>query len=266
MLLLNLISQRLEKEYGMKQSSFRAICLILMACIAVFKTFGDNVTSVIETRVLETFFDDESPFEWRVEASRFATNNDNGVWPQVRSFLPAWPAMAYGRGNPAEENQQRSLGVRGSFDRRGYNWIDIFPVEAGADEDASGTVITVPGRARAIDMWVWGSNRRYHLEAYFRDHVGGIHVIELGTINHQGWRNMRANVPARVPQSRIGLPRFAALEFLKFRIWTEPTERVDDFFVYFHNFRVLTDVFEMPFDGDEVATPEFIQENWNGGE
>ncbi|MDR2536109.1 MAG: flagellar filament outer layer protein FlaA [Treponema sp.] len=264
----------------MKQSSFRAICLILMACIAVLAAFGDDHTVVLETKVLETFDnfhdDDQDPkyskYDWRLDASKFATKPKDALAEEVGEapfprlmYVPAYPVAIFG--NDASKNEGRqSLGIWGKFDRRGYNWIDIYPVEAGADENAPPAVIPIPGRIQYLDMWVWGSNLRYTLEAYFRDHLGVMHVINLGSINHTGWKNLRAQVPSSVPQAKTVLPRLAALEFVKFRVWTDPTERVDNFYIYFDQFNILMDTFETPYDGDILANPGQVQELWNGGE
>jgi hypothetical protein len=234
-----------------------------MACIAVLSAFGDDHTVVLETRILETFDNnEESPYDWRLDASKFATKTDEESWPKV-TYVPAWPVAIFGT-NP--ENEVKSLGIWGKFDRRGFNWIDVYPVEAGADEGAPATVIPIPGRIQYLDMWVWGSNLRYTLEAYFRDFRGVIHVINLGSINHNGWKNLRAAVPSSVPQSKMVLPKLAALEFVKFRIWTDPSEQVDNFYVYFDHFKILTDIFETPYDGDVLERGDRVQEFWNGGE
>jgi len=278
----------------MKQGSFRAICLILMACIAVVSAFGDTQTPVFESKVLETFSDvngvnngvnddgdrHESPhYQWQLVASKFATKiREDPRDPESEvtdrypksTYVPAYPT-AYFR----NQEERTSLGIWGKFSRRGYNWIDLYPVtEGGDDAEAvlietvpSNTIpIPIPGRLQAIDMWVWGANFRYDLEAYFRDYRGMIHVIKMGSINHAGWRNLRATIPASIPQTKVNLPNLAELEFVKFRIWTQPTERVDDFYIYFNQFKILTDMQETPFDGDILANPTQIQKFWNGGE
>jgi hypothetical protein len=61
------------------------------------------------------------------------------------------------------------------------------------------------------------------------------------------------------------LPRLAALTFVKFRVWTQPAEPVDNFYIYFDEFKVTTDVFESIYDGDELSNPERVQELWNAG-
>ena len=62
-------------------------------------------------------------------------------------------------------------------------------------------------------------------------------------------------------QKRI-LPHLASLTFVKFRIWTAPMERVDNFYVYFNQFKILTDTFESYYDGNDLADPSKVQELW----
>jgi hypothetical protein len=75
---------------------------------------------------------------------------------------------------------------------------------------------------------------------------------------------LRVRIPNSISQSKRILPKLAGLSFVKFRIWTTPTEKVDDFYVYFDQFKVLTDTFETFFDGDELADPERVQQLWSG--
>ncbi|MDR0524960.1 MAG: flagellar filament outer layer protein FlaA [Spirochaetaceae bacterium] len=242
-----------------------------MACIAVLSAFGDERTIVLETKVVETFDntdgDDGSKYDWRLEASKFATKtkdadgNVTDSWPKV-AYIDAWPEQFFR--STEDTSALKSLGIWGKFDRRGYNWIDVYPVEKGGDENAGAVTIPMVGRLQYIDLWVWGSNLRYSIEAYFRDYNGIMYVIGLGSINHTGWKNLRAPVPASIPQAKTVLPKFAALDFVKFRIWTEPTERVDNFYVYLDHFKVLTDTFETPFDGDKLEDPAKVDELWGG--
>jgi hypothetical protein len=89
-----------------------------------------------------------------------------------------------------------------------------------------------------------------------------IHSIDMGSLAFAGWRNLRVNIPDRIPQSRRVLPRYAGLHFVKFRIWTAPNESVDDFFVYFNQMQVLTDTFEAHFDGNDLADPDNVRALW----
>ena len=260
----------------MKQSSFRAICLILMACIAVFQAFADRAVAV-ESHVLESFNNDgtDNSRNWGKASSRFATPSDTRVRAEMDEG-ERFPRMTWAQTVPdalrhfneargrAEVTPENSLGIWGRFDRRGNNWIDIFPLGENADGETVMAPIPIPGRLHAIDMWVWGSNFRYEVEAYFRDYRGMIHTISLGMIDHVGWRNLRADIPARIPQTIPQAPFLQPLEFVKFRIWTTPTERVDNFYIYFSQFRALIDFFEAPYDGEVLTRPDFINDVWGG--
>jgi hypothetical protein len=246
----------------MKHGSFTVICLVTAAFIAVASVFGDEYTVNLESRILESF-DGDSGYEWKAVASKFATTvkDESGEttdeYPRL-TLIETWPQALFGtnrKGDPL-----KSLGIWGKFDRRGYNWIDIYPVQGGEEDP---TEIPIPGRAGYLDMWVWGSNLNYYIEAYIRDYQGVVHNIRLGYIGYEGWKNLRANIPTSIPQAKRVLPKLASLSFVKFRLWTTPTEPVGNFYVYFDQFKVLTDTFESLYDGDELSDPERVAELWN---
>lgn len=260
----------------MKQGRFKAVRLVvflfLMLSITVFSISADDSTVNLQTIVLEAF-DGETTrewsvggrtftyeFEWRADASRFASEVDGMVFPQL-SFVQAWPMALFGANR--ENRDIRSFGIWGRFDRRGYNWVDIYPVAFGTEDPFE---IPIPGRIQNFDMWVWGSNLNYTMEIVVRDHQGITHTIPMGSLAFEGWRNMRVRVPSNIPQTRRVLPRFAGLHFVKFRIWTTPMERVDNFFIYFSQLQILTDVFEALFDGNDLADPARVQELWGQSE
>jgi len=268
----------------MKQGSFKAlsftISLILLAGMPVFSAFGDESVVSLESIVIETFSRDSldathwyygpstrwysgsaehemgnDHFQWDVRASRFTTQYADNIFPDM-AYVPSWPIALHG----IRRNQDAvlSLGVRGAFDRRGHNWVDIFPTQ-----DAEPFEIPLPGRVAEIDMWVWGSNLNYELEAVFRDHQGMIHTVPMGNLAYTGWRNLSVKIPSNIPQGRRIQPTMAPLRFVKFRVWTAPLERVDDFYIYFNNFKVLTDNFVNFFDGDDLANPDWVRSIWN---
>jgi len=257
----------------MKQASFKIICLIIWACITVFSGFGDESTYSFESRVLESFNgNDDDPYIWKTTASRFTStvndqngpvrdSNGNVSYYPLLTFVDAWPAAAFGYNRSAQDEQLRSLGLNGRFTRRGYNWIDLYPVLAN-DPDETPYEIPIPGRVQSIDMWVWGSNFRYYIEVFLRDYQGVIHSLRLGDISYAGWKNLRVSVPTNIRQARRTLPNYAGLTFVKFRIWTQPVEIVADFYVYFKQLRVLTDMYEALFDGNDLADPRNVERLW----
>jgi hypothetical protein len=262
----------------MKQGSFRAVrhlvFLLVMVGLTVFSAFGDENTVDYESIILDTFDGDTNhswsfagkdysyDFDWYIDASKFASKFEDDVYPKM-SRVSAWPMAVFGTNREGKEHQ--SLGIWGKFDRRGYNWVDIYPIKTGSAEGENGPEpfeIPIPGRIQYLDMWVWGSNLNYYLEAYFRDHQGVVYNLYMGDLAYQGWKNMRTRIPTNIPQSKRVLPRLAGLTFVKFRLWTTPVERVDNFYVYIDQMKVLTDTFESLFDGDELADPDRVQELW----
>jgi hypothetical protein len=284
----------------MKHNSFRVVLVVLLIGVTL-AAFGDDFTVNLESKILETFDDTEdSKYIWKKEASRYAvgkdeTDRDNPSFVDYGfdkhwstplqyeyDFFPkvdhktGWP-MALFRTN-RDGKDLKILGLWGKFKRMGYNWIDLYPTLKDDGDEAGPYEIPIPGRVRYLDMWVWGSNLNYYLEAYIRDQQGIIHTIYLGNLAYQGWKNLRALVPTYIPQRRriILDPKSSSmispeernniyLKFVKFRIWTTPAEEVGNFYVYLDQFKVLTDTFESLFDGDELTDPDWIRENWDSG-
>ncbi|MCL1928445.1 MAG: flagellar filament outer layer protein FlaA [Treponema sp.] len=275
----------------MKHRSFMVVCLVLLLGTAL-AAFGQDATVNLESKVIESFNNtEESLYTWRKEASRFAVGKDpadkdnpsfanfglegGDFYPKL-SFFDVWPMALYR--NNREQKEIKSLGVWGKFKRMGYNWIDVYPTLKSQGDDAEPYEIPLPGHIRFLDMWVWGSNLNYYMEAYIRDEQGVIHTLYLGSLAFQGWKNLRIGIPTNIPQRRriILDPTSASmlstaernsiyLKFVKFRIWTTPREEVANFYTYFHQLRVMTDVYERIFDGDEMSDPDWIRENWETG-
>lgn len=249
----------------MKQYRFLAACIVLFTCIAVSSVFGDQQTISLESIIIDPF-DGSSDYEWKHFESKFATKgeDEDSSFPKL-AYVSAYPvALRYLHRD--SEDDVKSLGVWGKFDRQGYNWIDLYPVQKEGEEDAGPYEIPLRGRVQLLDIWVWGARLNYYIEAYVRDYRGVVHVIPMGDIGFAGWKNLRANVPTHIPQSKKQLPDIANLKFVKFRIWTRPTEKVDNFYIYFNRFKILSDTFESFFDGDELADPANVQKLWDEGE
>ena len=261
----------------MKHASFKIICLIAWACIMVFSAYGQEKAISWETRILESFNGDkDAPYVWKTQASRFVSviRDDKGEPVQdsdgkaskypVTSYIAAYPLQVFGYEslrNP-DADPIRSLGLRGQFDRRGYNWIDLYPVLAD-DSDENPFEIPIPGRVSNMDVWVWGANLKYYIEIYLRDYRGVVYALKLGDISYAGWKNLRLNIPTSITQSKRVLPAYAGLKFVKFRIWTQPVERVDNFYIYFKQLKILTDMFESLFDGNDLADPAYVDKLWS---
>jgi len=276
----------------MKHGTFRVVFLAVFLAGIALAAFGDDFTVNLESRILETFDNTEDAiYVWRKEASRYAVGKDTAdkdnpsfanlgledgdFFPKVGHF-EVWPMSLFR--NNRDNKELRSLGIWGKFKRMGYNWIDIYPTLKSEGDDAAPYEIPIPGRVRYLDMWVWGSNLNYYMEAYLRDEQGVVHILYLGNIGYQGWKNLRVLVPNNIPQRKRIIVDAASsntlptedrnaifLKFIKFRIWTTPREAVGNFYIYLDQFKVLTDTFFSLYDGDDLTDPEWIRENWEAG-
>jgi hypothetical protein len=252
----------------MKQGCFKVVGLILLVCAMVVPGFSDELTVNSESFIIESFDGGtahewsiggktiSSEFSWRLEPGKFSAEG----YPKLNS-VAAWPQALFGTNR--QGNDYRALGILGNFLRQGYNWIDIYAVASDADGEEGPFEIPLPGRIQYLDLWVWGSNYNFYVDAYVRDYQGIVHVLRMGDIAYKGWKNLRVAVPPSIRQSKRVLPNFAGLRFVKFRLWTRPNEILGDFYVYLDQFKVLTDTFESFYDGDDLADPERVQELWS---
>lgn len=264
---------------GAGMRTARRLFVLVFAAAALAAAAQSLPTVNLESRVVDDF--DENPTSrWIARGSKFTTveRDQSGkatrMYP-VTAVVPGYPMAAFGRSKDKED--RNSFGVRGKFNRRGYNFVEIIPAaEAPANVDKSKIIyedietgkkwihrpIELPGTVHFLDLWVWGSNLKYYLEVSFEDHRGTDYAVKMGDLNFFGWRNLRIGIPSYISQSASTVPRFRNLRLTKFTVWTRPEERVDEFYVYFDHLKVLTDLYEARYDGDEMEEPEFMKQVW----
>ena len=247
-------------KLGFSISSILLVILLLFA--ALTPATAQNKTLDYVSRIIQSFDpaeESESRYRtWALLPSKFGYDLEgNSLWD--KQFADTWPQQLFGRNK--ENIDHKVLGLHGSFLRRGYNYVEIVPGEGEGDSFVP-KPIEIPGKAARLDIWVWGSNHNYYLEAYVRDQDGIDHVLPLGSIQHVGWKNHYVNFPNSIIQSWNYIPAYRPLVFTKLVLWTRPQEKVDDFYMYLDQIKVLTDVFVSRFDGDQLTESDKLQEIW----
>ncbi len=244
------------------------IVSILLVALLTAAVGADEATRSWESIVLEDF-DDGGEYRWVVRGGKFLAVEDEetdleyafpfqfdiveGVKPDALIVSEANTPDTFG-----------VLGVQASFTRRGYNYVEFMPVEDEDDENGNPIhrPISIPGRPLAIDLWAWGSNYSYYLEVQVRDYRGVVHTLKLGDLGYGGWKNLQVDIPNHIPRAVRFVPNRRRMDLMKIVLWTRPEESVAGFHFYLDQIKVLTDMFETPFDGEGLADPEFVQEVW----
>jgi hypothetical protein len=235
--------------------------LALAALVAAAPALADEITRNYVSKVLESF-DQPGKITWIVRSSDVAP--PSGL-PEF-TYVQAWPDAVYGSNK--EKADLRAMAIHGGFNRKAYNYIEIVPVDPskkGPDGLPEPKPIPIPGRVQMIDLWVWGSNYNYWLDIHLQDYRGVDHVLQLGSLQYAGWRNLSVTVPGSIPQANPYIPRVRGLVITKLVLWTRPEAPVDGFYVFLDDLKVLTDLFETRFDGDELADPDYLNALWSAG-
>lgn len=243
------------------------LCLVVLLVLPGLAFAQQRSTTNVRSQILETF-DDPAESEWALFTNRFTADG----FPQL-GFIRTFPEALY-RVEP-EDRELRALGIQGAFRRQGYNYIEIVPVTTDADGEQVPRSIDIPGRARSIDVWVWGSNFDYFMDIHIRDYRGMVHVLNLGNLNYRGWANLRVTIPSSIPQTsqyvaQLGpdgefVSDLRGLQIVKMVLWTRPGEHVGGFYLYLDEIKVETDIYRDPFDGEELRTAESVQQLWEEG-
>jgi hypothetical protein len=73
--------------------------------------------------------------------------------------------------------------------------------------------------------------------------------LDMGSLYFSGWQSMTRELPWYVPQQESAYPADRPLKITKMVLRANPDERIDRFYFYADQIRVLTDIYEQPFDG-----------------
>ena len=186
----------------------------------------------------------EDPGFWRVympidqgviESRRFEGGpNDKPVLPEEEAIGIATP-------------DDYVLGVKASFFRRGNHEIYVQPIRP----------LAVPGITKTINLWVVGRNFNHRLYVVVADYFGNVNMLEMGTLNFSGWKELTVAVPPSIVQRDFHYNDRMGLQIMGFMIEPDLMETFGTYYVYFDGLRVLTDLF-----ADESRDPDDMVDSW----
>lgn len=159
---------------------------------------------------------------------------------------------------PAEEGLElpddKVLGVKVSFYRRGYNSFEVLAVKP----------LPVEGIAKTANFWVVGRSYPHTMKLLVEDFWGKRFELYVGKLNHSGWKLMTVAIPPQNSAGKTGIiqkdyhyANRMGLKIVGFRIECDPEEAYGNYYIYFDDLRVVSDLYEIDMrDEDDMA------DNW----
>ena len=139
------------------------------------------------------------------------------------------------------------LGVKASFFRRGNAEIYVQPIRP----------LQVFGITKTISVWVVGRNFNHRLNVVVADFFGNVNLLDMGTLNFSGWKELTVAVPPSLIQRDFHYNDRMGLQILGFMIEPALMETYGTYYVYFDGLRVMTDLF-----AEESRDPDDMVDSW----
>ncbi len=170
-----------------------------------------------------------------------------------------------------DENNKNSYGIRFSFVYPSpTNKVVITPPDSKyatrttgvLDEETQEPIeyripgVKLPGKVRAVSVWVLGRGNEYNLEGWIEDWRGDTHIYQFGSVDFIGWRPLTITIPNNVPQDVSSFPQTKTLVFKKFVLRATSKTSAEKVVLFFDSLKVLTDMYDVYFDGADMDFDE----------
>ena len=234
----------------MKQGRL-SVCLVLVSLMFLLPMFAQVATTTSYDSIMIDDFDqvENVDWNWYVQASRYS-NGD----PKMQYFEGAPNSVKYLQ---KEGVTGKVLGVEAAFNKKGDNWLEIYPAKKDANGKMQQFNLDLKGDVDHIDVWVWGAGYPYHLDLLLRDADGRVHSIPMTKLSYIGWKNIKTYIPKWMIQRSRYRSGAKTLSFVGFRIKTEPFAPVDIFTIYFDQLKYLSNTFADIYDGYDFDSKVF---------
>jgi hypothetical protein len=169
-----------------------------------------------------------------------------------------WSHNELGIKNEQKNRVQNIYGIKFRFRYPGFNSVHfeppVDPKLAPSDEPGKKVRgIRLSGKAKGLSMWVHSRGHPYSLECWVEDYQNQVHILKMGKTNFVGWRPMKAVIPQNIPQEVDTFPQTKFLKVIRFVLRADPNATVkDDVYMFFDQLKLLTNDFEVNFDGQEL--------------
>lgn len=164
-----------------------------------------------------------------------------------------------------DKGDKKSMGLRFRFIYPGYNTITLTPPKSKVVKRYTGQLdkdnkpkyvevpgLELPGQVKAISLWVLGRGHAYDIDFWVEDWTGDTYILKGGSLDFIGWRPITVVVPPAAKQVVQAYPQTKTLVLKKIVIKTTPKTSTEEVVFFFDSLKVLTDVFDVFFDGAEM--------------
>ncbi len=172
-------------------------------------------------------------------------------------------------GRPAslafDQDNKKSMGLKFQFVYPGYNKVILTPPKEKVVKRYTGTLdennkpkykdvpgVELPGKVQAVSVWVLGRQNEYQLEGWIEDWTGDNHIFQFGSLDFVGWKPLSVDIPDSMPQGVESYPQTKTLVFKRFIIRSTPKTSKEEVILFFDSLKVLTDMYDIFFDGAEL--------------
>ncbi|AEZ57788.1 flagellar filament outer layer protein FlaA [Treponema pallidum] len=146
------------------------------------------------------------------------------------------------------------FGAKVSFYRRGYNSFEVSSVKP----------LPVEGVAKTVSVWVAGRGYPHSLSLLLEDFWGQRFELHMGQLDFSGWKLMSVAIPPQHVDGKTGIvqksrrfPNQSGLNIVGFRVDCDPLEAYGNYYVYFDDLRVVTDLYDV-----ESREPDDMSDAW----
>jgi hypothetical protein len=281
----------------MNKSSYNKILAVLVCCTALviagtampqgaYSRLNTNVPADISENELKAVVveDFESIKDWAIESTpkKIADEKKNPIPVLDLKLVEGGPSDLIPERWSADKKgleKKNCVGVHFRFKYADVgNSVHLLPPPETQWDDPTKAVFTfdprtgtniqeraiqLPGRAKGISVWVHGRGNDYTLEVWVKDFKGDVHILKYGSINFVGWRPMKVDIPSFIPQEVQSYPQTKVTKIVRFVIRSTPNTGPEEVFMFFDQVKILTDVFEVNFDGQ--ALHKAFGESTGGG-
>ncbi len=146
-----------------------------------------------------------------------------------------------------EAMDENVLGVKVEFYRRGPISISVEPSRP----------LAVPGIVKTISVWVVGRNFNHRLNLIIEDYFGNVNILNMGTLNFSGWKQLTVAVPPTIQQRNPHYNTNTGIKVLGFVVDAAIEETYGTYYLYLDDMRAVTDLF-----AEESRDADDMVDNW----